>query len=747
MSTQASVAVVAKTPEAPFGAADLLRVIANRKGLIGLIAILTVLATAAVMFNLPTLYASTAKVMLDPRKNTVADAATVLSAFSTDPSSVQNQLQVLSSRDLAQKVVTKLHLEDDPEFNPALTGKAAGNWRDSVVNGFLSHLDVALNGASTTIDVTFKSKDPEKAARIANALAKSYTDDQVAVKVTAARKAAQWLSERMHALSAQVQQQEAAIQLYKAENDLLESAPGSSLVDQQLMAINTQLVAAQSDLAEKKAAYERVAALAQTGNSADTTQVVTSKMIGDLRAQEGELIRQEADLASRYGPNHPRMVAIKNARRDLAAKIAREVDGIAGSMKSDLEVAKVHVGAIEASLARTSREARHQNIARIKLNALEANLSSTRTMYENFVQRLRAVQDQDDIQIPEARLISTAPVPSFPASPKRGLFIAASLPVGILLGLLVALLLERFGPPSMGMAPIPQPVVVPAAMPVFSTVPPPAPRPEPPRYVPPQYEPPPPAPPTPAPKAPAGEALTGMAAFIRASSMPKPPLAPSQQQQPNQPDPRSGPALPPVLSEIAGSADLRLADWVLDNPGSPYGKALEGLLATLVPGPTPHARLIAVTAPAADAAKQVAVLALARLAAQRGLRTVLIDADLGRLAPSGSQAGIAGFLQGLPLASVMLKDRRTPLFLMAGPAAVWPEPRTAALLSHLKQNCDLILVDAAAPGLAGLWPVLASLSDSVVIYAAAKASPAELDGALRSLVAMRAPLKGLVFAR
>ena len=60
----------------------------------------------------------------------------------------------------------------------------------------------------------------------------------------------------------------------------------------------------------------------------------------------------------------------------------------------DLAVARAHVGSIEASLARVEKQAAGDDISRIKLNALVANLASTRTMYESFVTRLRATQDQ-----------------------------------------------------------------------------------------------------------------------------------------------------------------------------------------------------------------------------------------------------------------------------------------------------------------------------------------------------------------
>jgi len=694
MSRTAPSTMPSSPSEAPFGAADFMRVLKERRRLIRNVTLAVVALTALVMMCLPTLYSSTAVVMLDQRKNSVADLSAVLSALPTDPSSVQNQIQVLSSRDLALKVIAKLKLYADPEFNPALDKSAlpslnplhylrpaaplSTDLNDAIVSNFLDHLDVSALGLSTSIEVSFSSRDPEKAALIANTLAGSYTEDQVAVKIGAARQAAQWLSERMHQLAQEVQQQESAVEEYKAEHNLVESASGASLVDQQLVAINTQLIAAQSDLAEKKASYERVAALAKTGNGADVMPVVNSKMIGDLRTQEAELVRQEADLATRYGPNHPKMVAIRNEKRDLENKIAHEVASVAGAMQSDLEVARAQVGSIEAGLARVEKQARDDNMARIKLNALEANLSSTRAIYESFVGRLRAVQDQDDIQIPEARVISSAPVPSAPSSPHRSLFIAASIPAGFFLGILAALLAERF------QAPVPRP-----------------------------------------------ETRSEPAPALREAF----PAAPAM------------PALPPVLAELPAGSDLRLADWVADNPASPYGLSLTAVLRALVPVRTGQARIVALTAPGADYNKAVIALALARLASRYGLRTILIDADLGRAVPPGVNTGFTALLNGAPLARVAVKDRRSNAFLLSSPPSAWAAPRLAELFGHLRSSWDLILVDAAPVGLPGAWPALARLCDSVILVGTAEGALSHFSASLRSLVAMRAALNGLIIIR
>lgn len=669
--------------EARFGLADLLRAISERRVLIRNITFAVVALTAAAVLAMPTLYSTSAIVLLDQRKNNVADSSSVLSSLPTDPSSLQNQIQVLASRDLALQVIAKLKLYADPEFNPALTrseipdlsplhwlhgGDAGGDPRDAIVNAFLANLDVSALGLSTSIEVNFTSRDPQKAALIANALAQSYTEDQVAIKVAAARRAAAWLSERMHQLGEQVQVQQAAVERYKTEHNLVDAEEGKSLVDQQLMAINAQLVAAQSDLAEKKAAYDRVAALARTGNGSDVTQVVTSKMIGDLRTQEAELVRQESDLASRYGPNHPKMVAMRNQKRDLEAKIAHEVASVAGSMQSELEVARAHVGSIEASLKRVEGQARQDNLARIKLNSLQADLASTRTMYESFVSRLRAVQDQDDIQTPEARVISSAPVPSAPSSPHRTLFVAASIPAGLLLGILAALLMERFEA---------RPTETSTAAPVWS------------------------------------EAAA-------------PAFAP----------------LPPVLASLPSSHDLRVADWVVDNPASPYGRALAMLAQSFVPVRTGAARVVALTAPGPDEAKAVIALSLARVAAASGLRVLLVDGDHGRSVPGAPGTGLAALLAGS--ARVALADRRTSALLMPAGGAAWHAPHLVQAFSRLRATFDLILVDAAPVSMLPVCAAQARLCDFVVLATAANAPYPPLEAALRSLVASSISPAGLI---
>ena len=270
-------------PPPAFQLADLMRVIDARRRLITRVALGVILCGLAAAIVLPTTWASSSVVMLESRKNNVTDLSAVLSQLPADPASMQNQLQILQSRELAADVITRLKLDNDPEFNPSLAqpslvqlvGMMASllnpkNWfendtpvtsfvnRDRIIDAFLKHVSANAEGLSTTITVTATSRDPNKAALIANTLADAYVRAQVATKVNATTATTGWLNTRLSDLAQQLQVQEEAIQRYKAQHNLNDSAPGNSLVDQQMAAINAQIVQQRSDLAEKPAVQDRI---------------------------------------------------------------------------------------------------------------------------------------------------------------------------------------------------------------------------------------------------------------------------------------------------------------------------------------------------------------------------------------------------------------------------------------------------------------------------------------------------------
>jgi uncharacterized protein involved in exopolysaccharide biosynthesis/Mrp family chromosome partitioning ATPase len=423
-----------------FQFSDLVRVASERASMILAVATVFVAVTLLVLVLWPTTFTATATVMLDPRINAVTQTSAVLTAQPTDPASVQNQIQILTSRDIAAEVIADLKLSDDPEFAaPGWSGELPTE--DQVIDTFEKHLTVSAVGVSTTFTIAFASRNPDKAALIANAIARAYLLDQINTENNASRNTTDWLLERIHTLAHQVQQAETAVQQYKAINNLTDTGTAGSLVDQQLIGVNTALIAAKSDLAQKQANASHINSMLSNGQGDDVSQVIASPEMVQLRTQEATVLQNLAQLSTRYGPRNPKLIEAQNEKNDLEAKIAEEAQRIGGSVANDVSVARANVGSLQYSLDQLQKKESVDGLARVHLRALEANADSTRTMYEAFVTRLR--ETQGGFQMPDARIISSAAVPTKPSSPKRTLIAAASIPAGLLIGLLFALFAER----------------------------------------------------------------------------------------------------------------------------------------------------------------------------------------------------------------------------------------------------------------------------------------------------------------
>jgi uncharacterized protein involved in exopolysaccharide biosynthesis/Mrp family chromosome partitioning ATPase len=673
-----------------FRFSDLLRVGVERMALILTAATVVVAVTVVALLLWPSTYAASTLVMLDQRTNSVALSTSVLSSLPTDPVSVQNQIQILTSRDLAARVIADLKLYEDPEFAKpdAITGELPS--ADAVIDNFERHLTVGAVGLSTTLNITFKSRDAKKAAAVANAIASAYLADQVNFEDEATRNTTTWLLDRIHALARQVQGAEMAVQQYRAQNNLNDTTAGGSLIDQQLIAQNAALVQARSDLAQKQAIASHINSMLATGHGADVSQVVSSPLIIQLRAQEAELLRQEAQLSSKYGPRHPKMVDIESQKANLEDKIAEEAARVGGSASNDVAVARANVGSLAASLKALEKNASSDSLKRVKLKALEANASSTRTMYEAFVTRLR--ETQGAVGLPSARIISTAAVPAHPSSPKRTLIAAASIPVGLLIGLLLALIAERASPATVQYRPRAtfRPAVAAAAA------------------------------------APVVDPLRGAPVIGEV------------------PDYESLRAADVVIDRPQDSYS-RAVETLLGRL-APHTRGQGGKVIALTAADQGEGRTALATALARAATRRGlrAIVIDSDFQLPRAAQAMgLAQGDLG----------LQDVLSGTsPLSQSLARDTRSNALLLSPARLHSPNAQflnaLPQLIAYLKRSFDLVIVDCPAPEYASASRYFLPLSDAAVLFVRWQSTPrAAVARTIDTLSALRVPATGVVFAR
>jgi uncharacterized protein involved in exopolysaccharide biosynthesis len=99
---------------------QLLRVFDERRKVIAVTMAGVTLLVVLVAFQLPPRYTGTTQVLIDPRQNKILDLETVFAGITPEAAQVDSQVQVIRSQALLERLVDKLNLTQDPEFNAKL---------------------------------------------------------------------------------------------------------------------------------------------------------------------------------------------------------------------------------------------------------------------------------------------------------------------------------------------------------------------------------------------------------------------------------------------------------------------------------------------------------------------------------------------------------------------------------------------------------------------------------------------------
>ena len=401
-------------------------------------------ATAFIYFSKSPIYVATAKLMVERVTDRVVPATeNAEPVVPTDSPTVDTAVQVLESPKLAGLVVDRLNLSRNPEFNPDLveppegppaTPKAA---RERAVRILLSRLAVQREGVSYAIAVHYFSPDPATAAAVANATMDTYLDQQRQVKTGDTERTAELLEERLGELRGQVLAAERAVANYRAQHGLFAASSESSVTQQQLSVLDTQLAEARAAEAAAEARLAAAMAQVQTGASgAALGEALNSDVIRTLRQQRAQLSATAAQLATRYGARHPDRVEAEEQVADLDRAIEAELNRIVSSIATEADVARQRTQSIGSSINRLQGRLATDNSAAVRLSELERNAASTRAIYQTLLDNYRQTLAKQGTESSGARAISAAQVPVLPSEPNPLMF--------LILGLLAAGALSGF---------------------------------------------------------------------------------------------------------------------------------------------------------------------------------------------------------------------------------------------------------------------------------------------------------------
>jgi polysaccharide biosynthesis transport protein len=414
----------------------------------------SLLLMAVFILAVPHRYTATTQILIDP-----TDLRAVGSELSpTNQMSdiavlqVESQVRVLTSDSVLRRVIKTEALDRDAEFagRPSLlrgligaVGLGSAAPADSTLTALtaLRRSLVAKRAERTyVVDVSVTSLYPEKAERIANAIAQAYLAEQTDVRSDAARQISQTLSARLSELKDRVREAEERVEAFKTRNNIL-GASGQLVNEQQLSELNNQLGATRARAAQAKSRLEEVERLQRTkGDVGAVPEAVQSPSITALRGQYAEIVRREAEQMTSLGARHPAVIEIQAQADRLRRMIEEEVNRTALSARSEYESAHANEDMLARSLEALKHNAIVTNEAMVTLHELERDVQASRAVYEAFLVRAREAGEQERLDTRNIRVISRADLPLHRSFPPSNLVLAvAALALGIGAGIAITI--------------------------------------------------------------------------------------------------------------------------------------------------------------------------------------------------------------------------------------------------------------------------------------------------------------------
>ncbi len=317
---------------------------------------------------------------------------------------VATQIKLISDYGVAGLAVDKLGWLSDPDLIQQYQRRPPTDTRDFrrwLAQRVMDGTRADLMDGSNILDITYTGQNQEGAKAIVSAVTQAYLDTTLTYRRSEANKNADWFGLQSDKAKQSLLAAQAAVATYERENGIVMRDEKTDIDSARLAAL-----ASQNDTA------------ALGGVSGIDAQI----------ADVDSSIKQASET---LGPNHPQLQALKAKRAmlmGLAAQSGSSSEAAGAGMSARVAAAKAAVIGNRDKLAR--------------LTVLQSEVDIRKEQYDKTLAREADFRQQAAVVDPGVSALGTAFVPDQPSFPNRPLIIGGSLGLGLVFGLLIALLVE-----------------------------------------------------------------------------------------------------------------------------------------------------------------------------------------------------------------------------------------------------------------------------------------------------------------
>ena len=432
---------------------EVLHLLQDYKWLIAGVTAAVVAAGVVWTVRTPKIYEATCTVEYDPNPSKplgrqVEDVADPIGNFWTTREFFQTQNLVIASRDVAGRVARKLGLHEDPSYlsQDDDTPSETGNLEATAI-ALRSRITVEPVPETRLVRIHARDVKPERARLIADAVAHAYVTKTIEDRLESTDRAKDWLENQLTTLRKELDDAELALHDFKKEHNVLSVSmeDRQNLVASDIQTTHGKLTETRNRRIELEARLKRLrTGLGKGPDKIDPAVMAEhdalSQLVSELRSKK----KEREGLEVKYGEEHPTMKTLSEEIEALEQQLEKEKTALISSAEHDVR----QVQSVEQGLRSAAGDAHSAgfdlNLREIEYRRLNRDRDNKAKLYEIVLQRLTETDLTRMLKTTHVRVLDRALLPTSPVSPNFIKNIAASLLVGLLLGLTAAFLGTRF---------------------------------------------------------------------------------------------------------------------------------------------------------------------------------------------------------------------------------------------------------------------------------------------------------------
>lgn len=412
---------------------ELLLILKARKNVIAMTFGAVVLLALVVSLILPKTYEASTSLLLNYKGMDPVTGDILPSQLM--PGYIATQIDVITSRNVAIRVVEKLQLDTYPEFQEQF--KAATNEGEIkiwIADKLIKDLIVRPSKKSSVIDIVYRGVDPKFVTIVANTFAESYEEANIQLKVQPAKQAAVFLGVQIAALKKRLASAQSNLSIYQQERGITNVDGGNGVETTKLNELSSQLVIAQAQLYDSKSR--------KRSTSDHSPDIASNPLVQNLKVDVARAKSKLKELSKKYGASHPLYIAAKAELDEQELTLQAEIKSASGNIKETYNIYQNRVNEINAAVAKQKEKVLKLNLNRDELTVLQREVVNAQKSMDTASQRFNATLQAASSNQSDLTVLNPARTPFLPSNPKIKLNLLIAAVLGLLLGITFAFIAE-----------------------------------------------------------------------------------------------------------------------------------------------------------------------------------------------------------------------------------------------------------------------------------------------------------------